>query len=179
MNGDNIKVTIIIQEGEKMKKLFATISCIALMFTANACSLFQQDEVFTGSGITITLTSAFTEKETVTVPLYLESMDHIFMGMRESKSSINGIGVYTLSDYIDAVLDANGKTADTISYDQDDVTFYYAYYSSTVDSIEYGYMMVCMVGESYFYTMNFGCLNKNLEDNKEQYLDWAKTITVE
>lgn len=162
-----------------MKKLFAVITCFAFLFTANACALFQDEEIFTGSGITITLTSAFTQKETVAVPFYLESMDHIFMGMRETKTSVQSVGVSNLEDYIDAVLDANSKSTDVYSYDQDGVTFYYAYYSSTVDGVDYGYMMICMVGESYYYTMNFGCLDKNLENNKAQYLDWAKTITVE
>lgn len=57
--------------------------------------------------------------------------------------------------------------------------YFYAYYSSTVNEETFGYMLVCMEGAEKYYFMRFGCREKNLEKNKDQYKTWAKTIVVE
>jgi hypothetical protein len=36
-----------------------------------------------------------------------------------------------------------------------------------------------MESDDYYYVMNLGCLNKDLEGNKEQYIEWANTISVD
>lgn len=132
---------------------------------------------FSGTGMTIQLNDSFVEKEVIQAPLYLESMNHIFMGMRESKSDLAGYGIYDLEDYIEAVLNAHGKTATTHLYEDEDVKYYYAYYNATVDR-EYGYMLFVMEGENHFYSMNFGCLESKLQGNKAQFQAWAKTVKV-
>lgn len=164
-----------------MKRLsLCLISCL-MVFVLAGCDWFSSPEKeFSGSGITITLNEKFTETETVLAPLYLVSLDHIFMGMRESKTLANQYGIYSLQDYIDAVLTNGGKSGtDTQSSDKDGATYMYAYYTNTAEGEEYGYMLVCMESSTYFYSMNFGCLEEDLEDSKEQYHKWADSIKVE
>jgi hypothetical protein len=164
-----------------MKKIIITMLCILSVFAMVGCDLFgPADKEFSGSGITITLNEDFVLTETVISPFYLVSFDHIFMGMRESKSLVNDYGIDTLTEYIDGVLD-NGGHGEEISYSSDETgaTYVYAYYTATVDGTDYGYMLICMLSSTYFYSMNFGCLEKNLEDNKTQYHVWADTIVIE
>ncbi|MCK7489801.1 MAG: hypothetical protein MZU79_05915 [Anaerotruncus sp.] len=71
------------------------------------------------------------------------------------------------------------ETASDIEHFSDDETeFYYATYTSTVDGDTFGYMLVVMEGDNYFYAMNFACFANRLTKNKAQYLTWAKTIRV-
>ena len=159
------------------RKSLTLLGCFMLFFSLTAC--IAQEEVFTGEGITVTLTDAFYEVSVEGVPFYLESYNHIFMGLSESKSSLESYGVHDLESYMDAVLDASTKTLEVFSYDQDGITFLYGYYTATVDENDFGYMIVVMEGTDYYYTMNFGCFEKNLEKNKSLFMDWAKTIVVE
>ncbi len=161
-----------------MKKGFIWIVFLFAIFSLSACTAKEKE--FSGSGITITLDTTFVEKDTVQVPFYLVSLDHIFMGMRETKSSLTSYGISSLSSYMDGVLSNGGKSsAEVLSYDEDGVSFLYAYYTNSVDGVEYGYMLVAMEGSSHYYSMNFGCLSKDLEDSKDQYLEWAQGIIVE
>ncbi len=160
-----------------MKKVFTLATAMLCLFTLTACKPAVQE--FSGSGITISLTEEFIEKEVIQAPFYLESTRHIFMGMRESKTDLTGINIHTLTEYIEAVMENGGVTAEVSTYDEGDVLFMYAYYTKTVSEVQYGYMLLVMEGANYFYTMNFGCLQKNLEASKSQYLEWAATIVIE
>jgi len=163
-----------------MKKFMILMLCMISIFALTGCDLFgPKEEDFTGSGITITLTEDFEMQQTVMYPFYLVSLDHIFMGMRESKSSLNAYSINTLQEYADAVMTNGGHDGETTNQsDADGTTYIYAYYTATVEDIEYGYMLVCMESSTYFYSMNFGCLEKDLEDSKTQYHKWADTIIV-
>lgn len=163
-----------------MKKFFIGLVIILTTFSLIGCDFFAPEEKeFSGAGITIMLDESFTQEETVIVPFYLESFNHIFMGSREEKLLFVGTEIENLQQYIEAVLDYNGNTSVEVNESEDGYDYLYAYYSSVVDDIEYGYMMVCMEGEDHYYIMNFGCLNSKLEDYKEQYIEWANTIAVE
>lgn len=170
-----------ILKGGKMKKTIFTFICVFLAFATTGCDFFAPAEKeFSGSGITITLNDDFAVTETVLAPLYLVSLDHVFMGMRESKSLANAYDIYSLQDYATAVLTNGGKTdVSTYNSNETGATYIYAYYTSTVDGNDYGYMLVCMESSTYFYSMNFGCLEENLEDSKTIYHNWADTIIVE
>lgn len=156
------------------KKVLFVLTVFSLLLLAG-CGPSTKE--FSGTGMTIQLNESFVEKEVIQAPLYLESMNQIFMGMRESKSDLASYGIYDLEDYIDAVLNAHGKTATTHLYEDDDVKYYYAYYNATVDR-EYGYMLFVMEGENHFYSMNFGCLESKLQGYKAQFQAWAKTVRV-
>lgn len=160
-----------------IKKSFMLLVFLLAVFSLSSCTLKEKE--FTGAGITITLNASFVEKETVLVPFYLESKDHIFMGMRESKTTLSQYGIRTLETYMNAVLANGGKGNAVVStYDSDGIKFLYAYYHNTVEEIEYGYMLIAMEGTNHFYSMNFGCLTDDLEGNKDLYIDWAKGIVV-
>lgn len=149
-----------------------------LALSMNACFLSKPEE-FSGSGITITLNDSFHEKSSVAVLLYLESLNHLFLGNREAKDDLISYGIRSESDYIEGVLESIDSDSEVLVYEDDDTHFRYAYYTSEVDGETYGYMLVVMEGEDHYYAMNFACFADKLEKNKPTYLDWAKTIRVE
>ena len=163
-----------------MKKITFLLFVFLFAFTLSACKAEAKE--FSGAGINITLDESFVEKQVIQAPLYLESLEYIFMGLRESSTELAAYGITTLEDYVNAVLANNGhssSTVETITDDDDNVLYHYAYYTATVEDMEYGYMLITMQGESHFYTMNFGCLESNLDDSKDQFFTWAESITVE
>ena len=164
-----------------MKKVFLACLIALSLFPLAGCDLFGPEEKeFTGSGITLTLDDSFYESENVSFSLYLVSLKHIFAGSRELKSTLSPYGIRSLSAYAEAVLDNSGHSdVEVLVRDEDGHSYRYAYYTADVEGTEYGYMIVFLEGASHFYALNFGCLNKNLEESKEQYFAWADTIVVE
>lgn len=160
-----------------IKKGFFVFLLMIFMITLSGCSAKEKE--FSGSGINISLTNEFFEQEVIQAPFYLESKNHIFMGMRETKAELSLYSIDTLSEYINAVLANGGVTTEVYMKDNDDNSYMYAYYSTTVGEIEYGYMLIAMEGESHYYSMNFGCLNDKLDGYKDQYFKWAETISVD
>ncbi|MBM7453740.1 hypothetical protein JN09_001073 [Acholeplasma morum] len=160
-----------------MKKIMFLVVFMSLLVGLVGCG--KAEKTFTGAGVTITLTEAFVEKEVVQAPLYLESPTQIFMALRETKSSLAGYGISTLDDYIEAVLNNHGKNSTVKSKEEGDLVYKYAYYESEVNDQTFGYMLLTFEGKDHFYSMNFGCLANKLEDFKEKFFDYAKTIKVE
>lgn len=161
-----------------LRKTFFAFLIGLLTLSTTACFLAEPEE-FSGSGITITLNDSFYEKSSVAVQLYLESVNHVFLGNREAKDDLLSYGIGDLREYIEGVLESIDSESEITVYEDDDTAFMYAYYTSEVDGDEFGYMLVVMEGEDHFYAMNFACFADKLEKNKPTYLDWAKTIRVE
>jgi len=162
-----------------VKKTVLLIVMFIMTFGLASCGATEKE--FSGSGMNITLDESFIEKDVIQAPLYLESQKYIFMGIRETISSLEAYQIDDLESYIEAVLTNNNHSDvsyDSVKDDEDNVLYYYAYYYATVEDMDFGYMMVVMEGEDHFYTMNFGCLEDDLEDSKEQFFKWAETITV-
>ena len=135
---------------------------------------------FSGAGIKIELNDTFTKKTVIQAPFYLESPQHIVMGLRETKSDLSSHGIGTLNEYIVAVLRNGNKLVPVEESDEDEsFEYYFAYYTSSVEDQDFGYMLVVLEGEDHFYSITFGCLESNLEKNKDTYFKWLNTITVE
>lgn len=164
-----------------MKKLAIATMVLFLVFSLMGCQTEKEKE-FSGTGVTITLNDTFIEKEVIQAPLYLESQNYIFTGLRESTSLLQANAIYDLEGYIKAVLKNNNhgdKTYEPVKDDKDNVLYYYAYYTARVEDMDFGYMVLVMKGSNHYYTMNFGCLEKKLETSKDQFFTWAKSISVE
>lgn len=164
-----------------MKKIYLGLFITILSFGLLGCSLFGEQaepQEFSGSGITITLDDSFQKSNTMYVTFYLESFDYIFTGEREEKSLFTGTDIDTLEDYAHAVLEYSGNSG-TELLEAEDSAYLYAYYTATVEADEFGYMLICMESDNYYYVMNFASFADELDDSKDQFFDWADTIVVE
>lgn len=159
-----------------MKKILLTFVLIfSLLFTAGC----KKEKEFTMDGLKVTLDSSFVKREQIGVVLAAVSTDKIFTANRQEKSQFGSS--YTLSDYYDACLMSINLTGEHEEYkdEEGNIKFLYGYYNNTADEQEYGYMLVVLEGNDYFYAVNFGTYSDKLDSNKDKFLNWAKTIVVE
>lgn len=77
-----------------LKKMFVVCLLLVSVFALAACR--PAEKTFEGSGITIILTDSFIKKDVIQAPFYLESTQHIFTGLRESRATIQSMGIYSL-----------------------------------------------------------------------------------
>lgn len=162
-----------------MKKILMSLFLLVGSFGLISCGFFEEEpQEFSGSGITITLDESFQETDTMYVPFYLESFDYIFTGEREEKSLFTRTQINSLDDYIEAVLDYSDSNTQEV-FESDNGDYLYAYYTATVDGDDFGYMLICMESDQYYYVMNFASFESDFEDSKDQFFEWAETIEVE
>ena len=161
-----------------MKKSRNTIIIIVVLLTLLTLISFKgRKHTFSSNGITVTLTSKFKSQQVSGAQVAYLTRKVGFMGNRDLKaltfcSKLEG---YTKK----VVAAANLKDVEIFKYNEDGVTFMYAYYLATVDNIRYKYMLVTKEGNNAYYTMNFWSLEKNFNKYEKQFMKWAKTIIVE
>lgn len=162
-----------------MKKLVLFVLAL-FCFSFTSCSEPSEPKTFSDHGITITLTTAF-EESMESGYWVLASKKIIFVANKESIAlfQTNGIDLMTAEEYAELVLTTSNKTGTVESYNDENTSFAYTTYVSTVDSTDYQYLMICMVGENYYYCMNFSTFKSSYSKYEEKLMEYAKTIRVE
>ena len=162
---------------KKIRNIIITIVMLLTLFTLTSCK--GKAQTFSSNGITITLTSKFKQQEISGAQIVYLTRKVGFMGNQENKDILN-ISDNKLEFYANKVVEANKlKDVELFTYDENGVKFVYGYYTAKVSNITYKYMLVTMEGKDNYYTMNFWSLEKNFNANKNQFMEWAKTIVVE
>ena len=161
---------------KKIIYIVVAVLMLSLTFSLTACTA---EKVFEKSGIKITATSEFYEKDILSMTIYLESRDKIITGVKETPNASFPIS-RTLRQYTELVLNTNNMNGLEISvYDEDGITFEYFEYEKEVSGKNFKYLGVTMKSDSYFYLFNFASENSKFEGFKSQFMDWAKLIEIE
>ena len=161
---------------KKFKIVLMFIAMFMMVGTLSSCA--SKPKEFSSNGITITLTNKFKYGNDENVQVLLLTSKIGFMGNGEYKTSV-GVSDNQLEHYTQKVLNVSGKTADITNYDEDGVTFCYAYYTATAQNITFKYMLITKEGASKYYTMNFWSKESEFDEYKDQFFAWTKTIQVE
>lgn len=163
-----------------MKKIFLLISLFIFTLCLYGCTV--KTETFTGSGISIDLTSDFEEYEVENWTFYVENDEIAIMCNSFNKQSSIGavgnqipLGTLNLETYMNVMLEAYGISATTYLVEGYNTTFYYCYY--TVQQ-KYGYMMMVTQDSSYFYVITLSCDYKDFQTMKPVLFDYAVSIEL-
>lgn len=128
-------------------------------------------QVFEKEDFQITLTEDFSEESLEDfLAVYISKSVYVFV-MQEEKSYFDDI---TLEEYAQLVLEVNGRT-DLLINKQEQYLWYE--FTETPDAQELYYVSVCCEYEDAFYVVSFSTPVENRVDYKEQFLDWADTIS--
>lgn len=159
----------------KMKYVLLLVLVVSLCFIT---SCKGKEKTFSDSGITITLNSKFKKQNIQGAQIVYATSRIGFMGNPESKELLM-IPNDSLDQYTEKVISVNNLDIDYQIYDEDDIKFGYAYYTSVVGKQTYKYMLVTKEGNDNYYTMNFWTLENIFDKYSDQFMEWAKTIIVE
>lgn len=89
------------------KRYFALLLLICLSLAVLGGCFPAKDKEFSKAGMTITLTTKFTEKELASQTAYYESFTSIVTALKEEFSLMEGFQDYTLEEYTNIVLQQN------------------------------------------------------------------------
>ena len=158
-----------------MKKTLSFILIAIMLFSFTGCFNLASEKVFEKSGMEITLTSKFYEKDHVSYTSIYESSDIAVFTLKEEFSLIPGSSKYTLDNYADLVIKAN--QIDTEIEHEDDLTYFS--FDKTVNGKDFVYFGFVYKGTDAFWLIQFACEEKNENDLIKDIFKYAKSVTID
>ena len=157
-----------------MKKLIAMILVVcSVMLLASGCDLFKKEKTFSKSGMSITLTEDFVEKDRISFTSTYESDDIIVTTLKEEKSLLGDMSV-DLDGYTKLVIKANNLT--NLPQHKDGLTYFE--YEKEASGKEFHYYAFTFEAEDAYWLIQFACEQKNHEKLEETIFKYAKSVKV-
>ena len=134
-----------------------------------------KEKTFSAEGMSITLTNQFKKFDAEGFTVGYDSRDAAVLALKEPFTLAPGLENYTLEQYADLVIQANGltpeqkKTADGQPYLEYDWT------NPELDE-EYHYTVYPYKSGDAFWTVQFATLKNDAEKYAQQIAQWAKTV---
>lgn len=141
--------------------------------------LFPDTEVknkkFSTKGITITLTNEFQKvKDKRFVAAYGTEEVSVFI-LKEEFSISQGFEDYTLEQYAEMMIEANGLTTAELGY-KDELTYFTYNAENTETDKNIVYYSYVYKSDNAFWAVQFAVEDKNVEKYEKQIFKWAKTV---
>ena len=150
---------------------------LALSALLSSCNLMPlQEKEFSKAGMTIKLTTAFSEREQVSYTASYISQHVMVMALKEEFSifGLNNEGEQlTLAEYADMVVEANKKDG-LVFTSQDGITS--ASYTSTVNGDDYTYFLTVYKASDAFWLIQYATKSDKFEEWKDDIVNYAKSV---
>ena len=164
-----------------MKKSLVLIFLCIFMFTLTGCVI--KDQTYTGGGVSIRLKSDFKEYDHPSWDYYLYNDDQVaFMVTRYTRhQTLQGVDLskLTLEEYMNFCIATNEFEATVFiverPIDQFD-PFCYCYFTDAND--KFGYMMIVMTDENYYYNMCLSTTYEDFQNSKQMLMEYSITIRL-
>lgn len=131
-------------------------------------------ETYTKGDFSITMASNLEEEQVDGFDMFYRSKSVMVFGLREEKQFF--LAETTLEDYGSFVLEANGKTQLQLNREDDLIWFEY---KDQPEGQEIYYFVVCCEDADAFWIVNFVTPAENVDQYKDDFLAWAKTIELD
>ena len=162
------------KKGGRMGIVILILAAIFGAIMGRSCARVVQPQDFTVEDMTITLSSEFREADYEGFTKCYESYNMGVSVLKESFSQYPILEDYTLEEYGDAVMWANGLTDSSLTPYAD---FMYFTYTSTDDAGNtFGYLATVHQSNDAFWLIQFSTLEEKYPDYESQFLQWAETV---
>lgn len=130
---------------------------------------------FSSNGMTITVTDEFKKLDMDQYTLALDSSEVAVFFLKEPFYLVPGSESYTLMQYADMVIEANGLQSKKMTADGGLVYFTYENISD-YDNKSYKYFSYVYKSDSAFWLIQFATLSENASKYTDQFEDWARSV---
>lgn len=157
-----------------MKKRVLGLALVLILVLSTGCGVFvDSPKTFTKSGLSITLTEAFSEKEYVTFTAYYLSSNMMVTALKEEFSLFDGMNL-TLDEYAQLVIEANSLDAE-VSHENGLVCFTF---QQAVNGKDFSYLAAVYEAEDAYWLVQLGCESGNFEKLKDEMVKYAQSVEV-
>lgn len=165
-----------------MRKFLSITLILALMLTLfTGCHLTTNiqkivqpaEKTFSKSGMSITLTEQFAEKEHVSYTSVYESKDIAIFTLKEEFSLFGGAD-YSVKEYAELVIEANKLTSDVKT--QDDLTYFD--YDKEINGKDFQYTAFVYKADDAYWMIQFACAQDDADALKDEVFKYARSVKV-
>ena len=158
---------------KKLLKLIAVCLIATMAFSFTACA--PKAKTFTKLEMSIELNSSFAEKTIISQTAYYESKNVIVTALREEFSLLEGVENWSLTEYGEACVSANGLTGVSVSLSENGKYSYFVY-EKEVNGVKYSYLATCHKTSEAFWLIQFATFSNKYEKEKEQFYKYIDSI---
>lgn len=172
------------KKGEKkMKKqnfikIIAVVMMSLIMVAFVGCEPAPKPKTFSNAGMSITLTSEYTEKEMVQFTSCYMTSSVVVSALKEEFSLLPGFSNYTLRQYASMIISNNGLSGVT-SKTSESGKYVYFKFEKTVSGKDYSYFVTCFKSDDAFWAIQFYCESKNYDKYINSFVGFADSVTFE
>lgn len=159
-----------------MKKLCCLVLASCMVLCLWGCKKIIEPKNFEFSGLQITLTNEFKEKDKGYLLLYTDEVKIAIV-----PSPISSLADMTLGEYAKLTAESleNLTEFETIAHDSyGSDAFVYEYSVETEGIEESKNILAVYKGAEYYYNVTFACVEENYETYRSQFIEWLKTVHV-
>ena len=162
-----------------MKKIISFLAILVLVISLPACSSpAPQEKVFSKSGLEITLTTDFTETSMAGYTFCYESSHVVIVALKEEFSLLEQSLDMTLNEYTELLRKANTSHSPSAVSTQNGIPcFEYTWFNET-ENKTFRYYTTAFKGSDAFWMVQFVCADSAYATQKDNFLTWAQSITV-
>ena len=182
---DGVKDPEVLANRKKTKRKFFPVLIIAALvggvagfFVTSGIMDTVKPETFSSGGMQITLTSEFEETDMAGFTVCYDSRTAAVFALKESFTLMPGFGDYTLTEYGQLVLDANGFDS-TVKLQTTDGLTWFDYVAEGNDGNDYYYFCVVYKSNDAFWLVQFTTPDGKAETMTDTFVQWAKSVTFE
>ncbi len=164
------------------QKALAVFVCIASIISLCCCFAVNKEKKFEKAGLTITLTSQFTEKENVQFTANYVSNKIIVTTVKETFDSFKKLGykpetmtTKTYAELMQTTYKSFYNSASDISEENGVSSFIY---ENDALGKDYTYIWYGFKGPDAFWGVTFGCEKNNFEKLENEMRGYAKTVEI-
>lgn len=150
------------------------VGIAAASFALTGC-FSDEPKTFEKEGMSITLTTKFSEQNIVTQTVYYVSTDSVVTGLKEEFSLMYGFEDYTVSEYTDLVIANNMLDAQV--YDREGKSYLWFTYEKSVSGKDFYYLATTFKASDAFWLIQFGCETSDKEKLSDSFFEWADSVT--
>ena len=158
------------------RKILTVVICMLIVAsTLVGCDfLLAKDKEFSTSGMTITLTTAFSEKSYIGYTAYYQSFDVLVFVLKEEKTTFpEDYRDMTVAEYAELLCGVNSVESNVMTVGN------YAQFSYTaeISGEVYYYYARCYKTADSFWMIQFACFNSDAGKLSAKINKWADTIS--
>ncbi len=135
----------------------------------------SEEKTFSSSGMNITLTEEFIEADIENYTIAYDSKDVAVFALKEAFTLVDGFENYTLEQYGNLVINANGLDSAELKT-VDGLTGFEYEFTNPETNDTYRYFAYVYKANDAFWLVQFATLNQNVETYNQQIIDWAKSV---
>ncbi|MBE6552652.1 MAG: hypothetical protein E7665_11080 [Ruminococcaceae bacterium] len=181
-DNNNNEETIVHRKRNKVTGTVVFICAIVVGFLVGffvTPHLFPEKEpevkAFSAEGMTITLTDSFSEGDFDGFTAVYGSRDVVVLTLREGFELMEGLEDYTLDQYLDLVLQANGLSEENVKRTEGLTSFVYDFTNPETNE-NFRYFSYVYKADDAFWTIQFAVLSDKADEHEQQIIQWASSV---